>query len=64
MSKVFFFDQGFDRWVDLRSFEERSRRSHLHDMNPDAAQIRFAVLSWLKEHREILDALRALSFVP
>ncbi len=37
--RVFFFNQGFDRWVDVRSFEERSRRSHLHDMDPDAADI-------------------------
>ena len=49
--RVFFFNQGFDRWVDLRSFEERSRRSHLHDTNPDAAGITEAVLPWLEEHR-------------
>ena len=49
--RVFFFNQGFDRWVDLRSFEERSRRSHLHDMDPDAADITKAVLPWLEEHR-------------
>jgi arylsulfatase A-like enzyme len=49
--RVFFFNQGFDRWVDVRSFEERSRRSHLHDMNPDAAEITDAVLPWLEAHR-------------
>jgi arylsulfatase A-like enzyme len=49
--RVFFFNQGFDRWVDLRSFEERSRRSHLHDTNPDAAEITAAALPWLEEHR-------------
>jgi hypothetical protein len=52
--RVFFFNQGFDRWVDMRSFEERSRRSHLHDMNPDAAGITEAVLPWLEEHRRDL----------
>jgi arylsulfatase A-like enzyme len=50
-ARVFFFNQGFDRWVDVRSFEERSRRSHLHDMNPDAADITEAVLPWLEAHR-------------
>ncbi len=49
--RVFFFNQGFDRWVDMRSFEERSRRSHLHDMDPDAADITEAVLPWLEAHR-------------
>jgi arylsulfatase A-like enzyme len=48
--RVFFFNQGFDRWVDVRSFEERSRRAHLHDTNPDAAQITEAVLPWLEAH--------------
>ncbi len=52
--RVFFFNQGFDRWVDLRSFEERSRRSHLHDMDPDAADITKAVLPWLEAHRRDL----------
>ena len=52
--RVFFFNQGFDRWVDLRSFEERSRRSHLHDMDPDAADITEAVLPWLEAHRRDL----------
>jgi arylsulfatase A-like enzyme len=52
--RVFFFNQGFDRWVDLRSFEERARRSHLHDMDPDAAQITAAVLPWLEVHRRDL----------
>ncbi len=50
-ARVFFFNQGFDRWVDVRSFEERARRSHLHDMNPDAADITRAVLPWLEAHR-------------
>ncbi len=49
--RVFFFNQGFDRWVDMRSFEERSRRSHLHDMDPNAADITEAVLPWLEVHR-------------
>ncbi len=49
--RVFFFNQGFDRWVDLRSFEERARRAHLHDTNPDAADLTEAVLPWLEEHR-------------
>ena len=49
--RVFFFNQGFDQWVDLRSFEERSRRSHLHDMDPDAAHITKGVLPWLEAHR-------------
>ena len=52
--RVFFFNQGFDRWGDLRSFEERSRRSHLHDMDPDAADITEAVLPWLEAHRRDL----------
>jgi hypothetical protein len=49
--RLFSFNQGFDRWVDVRTFEERSRRSHLHDMNPDAADITNAVLPWLEAHR-------------
>ncbi|HJS73212.1 MAG TPA: sulfatase, partial [Vicinamibacteria bacterium] len=49
--RVFFFNQGFDRWVDVRSFEERSRRLHLHDMDPNAADITAAVLPWLEAHR-------------
>ena len=49
--RVFFFNQGFDRWVDVRSFEERSRRLHLHDMDPNAADITEAVLPWLEAHR-------------
>jgi arylsulfatase A-like enzyme len=49
--RVFFFNQGFDRWVDVRSFEERARRSNLHDMDPDAADITEAVLPWLEAHR-------------
>jgi arylsulfatase A-like enzyme len=49
--RVFFFDQGFDRWVDVRSFEERSRRVHLHDTDPDAAAITAGVLPFLDAHR-------------
>lgn len=50
--RVFFFNQGFDRWVDLRSFEERSRRENIHDIETDAAQITKQVVPWLEEHRK------------
>jgi arylsulfatase A-like enzyme len=50
-ARVFLFHQGFDRWVDLRSFEERSRQSNLHDMNPDAADITRNVIPWLEQHK-------------
>jgi arylsulfatase A-like enzyme len=49
--RVFFFNQGFDRWVDVRSFEERARRVHLNDMDPDAADITESLLPWLEAHR-------------
>lgn len=49
--RVFFFNQGFDRWADLRSFEERSRRENIHDIETDAADITKGVLPWLGEHR-------------
>jgi len=50
--RVFYFNQGFDRWVDLRSFEERSRRENIHDIETDAAEITTRVLPWLEEHRK------------
>ncbi len=50
--RVFFFNQGFDRWVDLRSFEERSRRENIHDIETDAAEITRQVVPWLEEHRK------------
>jgi arylsulfatase A-like enzyme len=49
--RVFFFNQGFDRWADLRSFEERARRENIHDIETDAAEITQGVLPWLEEHR-------------
>jgi arylsulfatase A-like enzyme len=50
--RVFFFDQGFDRWVDLRSFDERARRENIHDIETDAAEITRRVVPWLEEHRK------------
>jgi hypothetical protein len=50
--RLFSFNQGFDRWTDLRTFEERAQRSNIHDIDPDAADITRAVLPWLAEHRE------------
>ena len=49
--RVFFFNQGFDRWADLRSFEERTTRTHANALEPDAADITAGVLPWLEEHR-------------
>lgn len=50
--RVFFFNQGFDRWVDLRSFEERTNRTHANALAPDAADITAGVVPWLAEHRD------------
>ena len=50
--RVFFFNQGFDRWADLRSFEERTTRAHANALEPDAADITAGVLPWLEEHRD------------
>lgn len=50
--RVFFFNQGFDRWADLRSFEERTTRTHANALEPDAADITAGVLPWLEEHRD------------
>ena len=50
--RVFFFNQGFDRWADLRSFEERTTRAHTNTLESDAADITAGVLPWLEEHRD------------
>jgi len=50
--RLFFFNQGFDRWVDLRSFEERTERAHINTVEGDAADITEGVLPWLETHRE------------
>jgi arylsulfatase A-like enzyme len=50
--RVFFFNQGFDRWVDLRTFEERTTRTHANALESDAADITAAVLPWLEAHRD------------
>ena len=50
--RVFFFNQGFDRWVDLRSFEERTTRTHANALEPDAADITGGILPWLEQHRD------------
>ena len=50
--RLFFFNQGFDRWADLRSFEERTTRTHANSLNPDAAQITAGVVPWLEAHRD------------
>lgn len=50
--RVFAFNQGFDRWVDLRSFEERAGRSNIHDLDPDAADITRDVSSWLEANHD------------
>ena len=46
------FNQGFDRWVDLRSLRERSGATHVNALEPDAAEITRAVLPWLGAHRD------------
>ena len=49
---LFLFNQGFDRWVDLRSLRERSGATHVNSLEPDAAEITRAVLPWLRAHRD------------
>ena len=50
--RLFFFNQGFDRWVDLRNFEERTERAHINTVEGDAADITESVFPWLEAHRE------------
>lgn len=50
--RLFLFNQGFDRWVDLRSFRERSGGSHINALDPDAAEITEGVVPWLRDHRD------------
>ena len=49
--RVFFFNQGFDRWVDLRTFEARSQGAHINALESDAADITKGVLPWLEANR-------------
>ena len=49
--RVFFFNQGFDRWVDLRTFKARSAGQHINALESDAADITSGVLPWLEENR-------------
>ncbi|HZM49391.1 MAG TPA: sulfatase [Vicinamibacteria bacterium] len=49
---LFLFNQGFDRWVDLRSLRERKGGTHVNALEPDAAEITQAVLPWLRAHRD------------
>ena len=49
--RVFFFNQGFDRWVDLRTFKARSAGQHINALESDAADITNGVLPWLEENR-------------
>jgi arylsulfatase A-like enzyme len=49
---LFHFNQGFDRWVDLRSSGERSGAAHINALEPDAADITRGVLPWLEAHRD------------
>jgi len=49
---VFFFNQGFDRWVDVRSFEERSENPNINSVTGDAAEITAQVLPWLERNRD------------
>ena len=50
--RLFHFNQGFDRWVDLRSFGERAGRAHVNALEPDAADITEGVVPWLRGHRD------------
>ena len=50
--RLFLFNQGYDRWVDVRSFEERTERAHVNAVEGDAADITAGVLPWLDEHRD------------
>ncbi|MGH9461191.1 MAG: sulfatase [Vicinamibacteria bacterium] len=50
--RVFFFNQGFDRWIDLRTFEARSQGAHINALESDAADITEGVLPWLEANRE------------
>jgi arylsulfatase A-like enzyme len=50
--RVFFFNQGFDRWIDLRTFEARSQGAHINALESDAADITKGVLPWLEANRE------------
>jgi len=50
--ELFHFNQGFERWVDLRSYGERSGASHINALEPDAAEITRGVLPWLESHRD------------
>jgi arylsulfatase A-like enzyme len=49
---LFLFNQGFDRWSDLRSLRERSGGTHVNALEPDAAEITQAVVPWLRAHRD------------
>jgi len=49
--RVFFFNQGFDRWIDLRTFEARSQGAHINALTSDAADITEGVLPWLEANR-------------
>ena len=49
--RVFFFNQGFDRWVDLRTFKARSAGQHINALESDAADITEGVLPWLETNR-------------
>jgi arylsulfatase A-like enzyme len=50
---LFRFGQGFDRWVDVRSYTERQVVGvNVNAIEPDAAQITEAVLPWLEARRE------------
>jgi arylsulfatase A-like enzyme len=50
---LFRFNQGFDRWVDVRSYAERQTTgSNVNSLDPDAAEITEAVLPWLEAHRD------------
>jgi arylsulfatase A-like enzyme len=49
---LFLFNQGFDRWIDLRSLRERSGGTHISALEPDAAEITQGVLPWLRAHRD------------
>jgi arylsulfatase A-like enzyme len=49
---LFLFNQGFDRWVDLRSLRDRSGATHVNGLDADAAEITQGVVAWLRDHRD------------
>jgi len=50
--RVFFFNQGFDRWIDLRAFEARAQGVHINALESDAADITKGVLPWLEANHD------------